>query len=142
MRGTIMSSNTPAKRLYRTTDDKMIAGVCGGLARYFNMDPTLVRVVVALLVLLTLGFPGVIGYIVLVFVMPEQPAALDAREEPGFVPAADPGPPPVFRPEENADYSRSDDNDSNQAPAPAGSGNLWANAKSTTAGDATEPDQR
>lgn len=140
MRGTIMSSNTPAKRLYRTTDDKMIAGVCGGLARYFNMDPTLVRVVLALLVLLTLGFPGVIGYIVLVFVIPEQPAALDTRDEPGFVRFADPGPPPVFRPEEPANYSRSEDLDTDQGPAPTG--NLWANAKSTKPGDASEPDQR
>lgn len=51
------------KRLTRTADDKMVAGICGGLARYFGVDPTLVRV--ALVIALVVGFPAtVIAYLV------------------------------------------------------------------------------
>jgi phage shock protein PspC (stress-responsive transcriptional regulator) len=57
------------KRLYRSRTDRKLAGVCGGLGEYFNLDPTLVRV---LFVLATLaGGPGLILYIVLWLVMPE-----------------------------------------------------------------------
>ncbi|MET3962711.1 phage shock protein C [Marmoricola sp. OAE513] len=58
------AESTPEpKRLTRATDDKMVAGVCGGLARYFGVDPTLVRV--ALVIALVVGFPAtVIAYLV------------------------------------------------------------------------------
>jgi phage shock protein C len=49
----------------------MVAGVCGGIADYFNLDPTLVRVGYILLTLLTTGFPGILVYIILAFVMPD-----------------------------------------------------------------------
>ena len=39
------------KRLYRSRDDRMIWGVCGGLAQYFNIDPTIVRIIAVLLAL-------------------------------------------------------------------------------------------
>jgi phage shock protein C len=59
------------KKLMRSTTDKMIAGVCGGLAEYFDIDPTLVR---ALFVIVTLlGGSGILIYIVLWLVMPEAP---------------------------------------------------------------------
>jgi len=58
-----MSTQTQPKRLLRTPDDKMVAGVCGGLARYFNLDPTLVRV--AAVVALVFTFPAaVVAYVV------------------------------------------------------------------------------
>ena len=58
------------KRLYRSTTDRQIAGVCGGLAEYFGIDPTIVRI---LFVLATLaGGPGLIAYIVLALVIPDQ----------------------------------------------------------------------
>jgi phage shock protein PspC (stress-responsive transcriptional regulator) len=51
------------RRLLRTSDDKMVAGVCGGLARYLGVDPTFVRV--AWVIALVLGFPAaVIAYLV------------------------------------------------------------------------------
>ncbi len=59
------------KRLTRSIDDKMIAGVCAGLADYFDMDPTLVRVAYVLLSFLMVGFPGLILYIILAVVIPE-----------------------------------------------------------------------
>lgn len=59
------------KKLYRTTDDKMIGGVCGGLAKYFGLDSTLVRVAYALLSICT-AFSGVLVYLVLLVIMPEE----------------------------------------------------------------------
>jgi len=56
------------KRLYRSRTDRMIWGVCGGLAKYFNVDSTLVRVVFVLLALMS-GI-GIIAYIILAIVMP------------------------------------------------------------------------
>jgi len=61
-----------AKRLYRSVRDKKIAGVCAGLADYFDMDPTIVRLLLVGLVLL--GGSGVIGYIIAWIVVPEEPA--------------------------------------------------------------------
>jgi phage shock protein PspC (stress-responsive transcriptional regulator) len=52
----------------------MIAGVCGGLARYLGTDPTLVRVVFALASLFFLGIGGVLAYLVLWAIVPEEPA--------------------------------------------------------------------
>ena len=60
------------KRIYKSNTDKRVWGVCGGLARYFDVDPTLVRL---LFVVLTLaGGPGFLLYIVLGLVMPEAPS--------------------------------------------------------------------
>lgn len=58
------------KRLTRTPDDKMVAGVCGGLARYLNVDPTLVRV--GAVISLFIGFPAVLlGYLVAWAIVPK-----------------------------------------------------------------------
>jgi phage shock protein PspC (stress-responsive transcriptional regulator) len=51
----------------------MIAGVCGGLATWFGWDVTLVRVLYVLVSILSVGFPGVLVYIVLWIIMPEEP---------------------------------------------------------------------
>ena len=61
------------KRLYRSRDDKMVAGVCGGIAEYFGWDPTLVRVGYVLLSMGSVFFPGVIAYIVMMVIIPEKP---------------------------------------------------------------------
>lgn len=53
------------------SQDRMIAGVCSGIAEYFNLDPTLVRAGYVLLSLISAGFPGVLVYLVLWFIMPE-----------------------------------------------------------------------
>ncbi|WP_095996234.1 PspC domain-containing protein [Massilibacteroides vaginae] len=60
------------KRLSRSLKDKMIGGVCGGIANYFDVDPTLVRVGYILLSVFTL-FSGVIAYFILWLVMPVDP---------------------------------------------------------------------
>ena len=59
------------KRLFKS-DDKKLAGVCAGLAEYFDLDPTLVRVAYASLTVFSAGFPGVLLYIVLAIVMPRK----------------------------------------------------------------------
>ena len=65
-----MNGDTKPRRLTRSNRNKMIAGVCGGLAEYLNMDPTIVRVLYILVSIMSAAFPGVIAYIVLMFVMP------------------------------------------------------------------------
>ena len=62
--------STMNKRLMRS-NDRVIAGVCGGLAEYFEFDPVLVRIAYAFLTLFT-AFCGLIFYIVLWIVMPER----------------------------------------------------------------------
>ena len=59
------------KRLYRSKDERMLAGVCGGIGEYLEVDPTLIRLVAVLLALA--GGPGVIAYIILWLVVPERP---------------------------------------------------------------------
>ena len=60
----------PRGGLYRSRDDRIILGVCGGLAKHYNMDPTLVRV---LMFLFTLTVIGILGYIIIGLVIPEEP---------------------------------------------------------------------
>jgi phage shock protein C len=57
------------KKLYRSNTDKMLAGVCGGLAQYFGIDSTIVRLIFALLVFFGVG-SGLILYIILALIMP------------------------------------------------------------------------
>lgn len=60
------------RRLYRSKYDRQIAGVCGGLAAYFNVEPTIVRVIFLLITFM--GGPGLLLYIVLALVVPEEDA--------------------------------------------------------------------
>lgn len=62
--------DTP-KRLYRSRTDRMIAGVCGGLAKHFGIDPTLVRL--AFVILALAGMSGGLAYLILWIVVPEEP---------------------------------------------------------------------
>ena len=61
--------------LMRSVDNKFIGGVCGGIAREWSMDPTLVRLFYVILVLLTGFFPFALVYIILWVIMPEAPQA-------------------------------------------------------------------
>lgn len=56
------------KRLYRSRKNKMLAGVCGGIGEYFNIDPTLVRL------LTVLSGIGIVAYIICAIIIPEEPA--------------------------------------------------------------------
>ena len=62
----------PGRKLRRSQRDRMIAGVCGGIAEYFDLDPVVVRVGYVLLSVLSAGFPGILVYILLWVVIPER----------------------------------------------------------------------
>jgi len=73
-----------SKKLYRSKKDKKIAGVCGGIAEYFDVDSTLVRLFTVLTLLL--GGAGVVAYIIAWIIVPENPEQVsddkfDKREE-------------------------------------------------------------
>ncbi|RJP73608.1 MAG: PspC domain-containing protein [Ignavibacteriales bacterium] len=56
----------------RRSKNKMIAGVCGGIGEYLGIDPTLVRVGYVILSLVSAAFPGLLVYIILWIVIPEE----------------------------------------------------------------------
>ena len=56
------------KRLYRSNEHKMIAGVCGGLGEYFDMDPTIVRLIVVAAALI--GGSGLLAYLLAWIIIP------------------------------------------------------------------------
>jgi phage shock protein C len=58
------------KRLRRSSTDKKIAGVCGGLAEYFEVDPTIVRLVVVAVALFTAVIPMLVGYLLSWMIIP------------------------------------------------------------------------
>ncbi len=65
--------NTGYKQLRRSTTNRMIAGVCGGLGEYANIDPTVVRLIAVVLFFLGMG-PGIIlAYFIMMIVIPEEP---------------------------------------------------------------------
>ena len=59
------------KKLYKSETNKMLAGVCGGIAEYFNIDPTLVRL--GWVVFSLLGGSGLLAYIIAAIIMPDRP---------------------------------------------------------------------
>lgn len=66
----IMSTKT--KKLMRSDNEKMVAGVCGGIAEYFDVDPTIVRLIYVLGSIFSVAFPGIIVYLILWVVMPQK----------------------------------------------------------------------
>ncbi|MEW5935848.1 MAG: PspC domain-containing protein [Bacillota bacterium] len=70
-------------RLYRSRRDRVLLGVCGGIAHYLRVDPVIVRVIWVLVSLTP--FPGIIAYLVAALLMPEepQPAAAAPKGAPG-----------------------------------------------------------
>ena len=60
------------KRLYRSKKDRIFADVCGGVGKYFGIDPVLIRLIWALVSLFSMGL-GIVGYIIAWIVVPEEP---------------------------------------------------------------------
>jgi phage shock protein C len=69
------------KRMYRSVEDKKIAGVCGGIGEYFDIDPTLIRLAWIVLSVVTAFVPGLIGYIIAAIVIPIHPASKKQRTQ-------------------------------------------------------------
>jgi len=63
------------KRLFLSTTDKKLGGVCGGIAEYMDLDPTIVRLLTVVLGLITAIIPVLIGYILAWIIIPRKPAA-------------------------------------------------------------------
>ena len=63
------------KRLYKSDKDKKVCGVCGGIANYFVVDPTVIRL--AWVIFTLAGGSGLIAYIIAAIIMPEDPGYID-----------------------------------------------------------------
>ena len=61
------------KKLYKSRVNQMLSGVCGGIGEYFNTDPTLIRLLWVLVTIMSLGFGGLIAYIICAIIIPENP---------------------------------------------------------------------
>jgi phage shock protein C len=61
------------KRLYRSRRDRVIAGVAGGMADYFGMDPVLLRVVFVALLIFTAFVPATVFYLICILIIPSEP---------------------------------------------------------------------
>lgn len=67
-----LSRRRDQKRLYRSGNEKMLAGVCGGMAEYFGLDPVLVRIIWVIFALASFG-TAILIYIVLWLIIPKHP---------------------------------------------------------------------
>ena len=63
------------KRLFRSRTNKVLAGVCGGLGEYMNVDPVVIRLMWLLLVIATGFVPGVVVYVISIFLIPLEETA-------------------------------------------------------------------
>ena len=61
------------KKIYRSRSDKMLAGICGGLGKYFDIDSSIIRIGWVLATFFSVGI-GILVYIILIFIFPEEPA--------------------------------------------------------------------
>ena len=62
------------KRLYRSDKDRVLAGIYGGLGKYFNVDPVVLRIVWIFVLILTAVFPGIIAYLIAIIIIPKKSA--------------------------------------------------------------------
>ena len=60
------------KRLYRSRKNKVIGGVCGGIAEYLDVDPVVVRLIWAIVTLISMGL-GILAYLIAWVIIPEEP---------------------------------------------------------------------
>lgn len=66
-----MKKDIKGKKLLRSTKNKMVAGVCGGIGEYFNIDPTVIRLLWVIFTLISMG-AGIIAYIIAWIIIPES----------------------------------------------------------------------
>jgi phage shock protein C len=76
--GTVLGNLAAPKKLMRPRSGRTIAGACAGMAHYLDLDVSLVRVLWALITVLSGVFPGVIVYVLAWVIVPEEPYALPA----------------------------------------------------------------
>ena len=93
-RTTMETTNTGYRRLYRSRTDRKIAGVIGGAAVYLGVDATLLRVLYAVLTLMTAFWAGIAIYVIAMILVPEEPVSWTATASAPPVPPAPPVPDP------------------------------------------------
>jgi phage shock protein C len=76
----IYMTEAPMKRLYRSCKDRIIAGVCGGIGEYFDVDPNIIRII---WLLVGITGTGIIAYILAWVIIPEEPPQTPTPAEPG-----------------------------------------------------------
>ena len=69
-----MPEKTEVKKLYRSKENRIIAGVLGGIAEYLNVDPVAVRVLYIIFLCMTGVFPLILAYLLMYLIVPENPA--------------------------------------------------------------------
>jgi Putative stress-responsive transcriptional regulator len=74
-------AEAPVRRLYRSINDRIIAGVCGGIGEYFNVDPNIIRII---WLLVGLTGTGIIAYLLAWVIIPEEPPRTPTPVEPGI----------------------------------------------------------
>lgn len=62
----------PVKRLYRNKRDRVLGGVCGGIAEYLDVDPVVVRLIWTIATLISMGL-GILAYLIAWIIIPEEP---------------------------------------------------------------------
>ena len=65
------------KKLYRSRNDRVISGVCGGIGAYFDIDPVMIRIIAVLL--LVFGGSGLLAYLIAILIIPLEP--ITAKQE-------------------------------------------------------------
>ena len=68
--------NSDMTRLYRSRSERVLGGVCGGLGKFFGIDPTIIRLMFVVVGVLGYIVPAVVIYVILMIVVPEEPAAV------------------------------------------------------------------
>jgi phage shock protein C len=68
------------KKLYRSKTNRIIGGVIGGLGEYFNIDPVILRLVWVVIVVFTALIPGIVVYILGMFIIPEAPTHTHTKQ--------------------------------------------------------------
>jgi len=68
------------KRLYRSRTKRTLSGVCGGLEDYFDIDVTIIRLVWVLISIMSGIFPGIVAYVIAVFIIPEEPVGYQHQD--------------------------------------------------------------
>lgn len=69
------------KKLYRSKTERRLAGVCGGIAVYFNIDPTIVRLIWVFVSLMSASVPGILIYVICALVVPDEPDAYETTAQ-------------------------------------------------------------
>ena len=80
------------KRIYRSRTETQVAGICGGLGSYMNVDPVLIRLILLAVTIATGVVPGVLFYLVAWLVIPQEPLPAPVQQQPAEQPPVAPQP--------------------------------------------------